>query len=188
MKNLMKYILVLVMSIQLVNADEFIVDSSHSNVGFSIKHMMISNVKGNFKDFDADIDFDTNNKSFNALSATIETNSIDTGMQKRDAHLKNADFFDAEKFPNITFIMTSYNNNTLVGKLTMHGETKEISLKSTVHGVVKDSQGNTRMGFTLEGQLNRKDFGLTWNKIIEGGGLTVGEDVNLVIDIEAIQM
>lgn len=176
------------MSFQFSQASEYVIDTAHSNVGFSIKHLMISNVKGTFKSFDADLEFDEKTKTFTTMSATVDTASIDTGIQKRDDHLRSPDFFNIQQYPQITFEMTSATQDSVTGNMTMHGVTKEIKLKSIVHGMIKDAKGNQRVGFTLEGKLNRKDFGLTWNKLLEGGGLTVGEDVLLTIDIQAIEL
>lgn len=188
MKFYTKLLLALSLVFSFANAKEFIIDNTHTNVGFSIKHMMISNVKGDFKTYTAEINYDTEKKIFTKLNAKIEASSVDTGIAKRDEHLKSADFFDVANFKNIDFAMTRMENGKVTGKLTMHGVTKEVILDTKVHGTVKDFQGNLRIGFTLEGKINRKDFGLGWNKILEGGGLTVGEDVILSIEIEAIEL
>lgn len=188
MKNIFKYGLIFFMSFQLSQASEYIVDASHSSVNFSIKHLMISNVKGTFKSFDAEIEFDEKTKNFTALSASVDTASVDTGIKKRDDHLRSPDFFNIQKYPNIDFEMTKSTKDIITGDITMNGVTKQIELKSTIHGTIKDSQGNKRVGFTLEGDLNRKDFGLSWNKLLEGGGLTVGEKVLITIDIQAIEL
>jgi len=183
-----KIILTLLLAFQVLFASEYVVDTAHSNVGFSIKHLMISNVNGNFKSYDADLEFDEKTKQITKLIASIDTNSIDTGIEKRDEHLKSVDFFDVQKFPIIKFEMTSKTKNSISGKLTMHGISKKITLNSTIHGVIKDMQGNSRVGFTLKGEVNRKDFGLTWNKTLESGGFVVGDKVKIVIDIEAIEL
>ena len=188
MKHLLKLLMATTLLLSFAHAKEFVVDNAHTNVGFSIKHMMISNVKGNFNAYTADIDFDTEKKVFNKLDAKIETASIDTGIAKRDDHLKSSDFFDVAKFKTIDFTMTSMKEGKVYGKITIHGITKDIVLESTIHGVIKDFQGHQRVGFTLEGKLNRKDFGLTWNKILEGGGLTVDDTVHLTIEVEAIEL
>lgn len=188
MKTYTKILIVLAFVFSFANAKEFIIDNTHSNVGFSVKHMMISNVKGNFNTYGGEIDFDTDKKVFNKLSAKIEASSIDTGIEKRDDHLKSADFFDVTKFKTIDFVMTSIKENKIYGKLTIHGVAKDIILDSKINGVIKDFQGHLRLGFTLEGTINRKDFGLVWNKILEGGGLTVGDDIKLLIEIEAIEL
>jgi len=188
MKKFFKYCLILFISFQVSQASEFVIDTTHSNVGFSIKHLMISNVKGNFKSYDAELDFDTKTKTFNTIEATIDAVSVNTGIEKRDTHLRSTDFFSVKKFPHIVFKMTSADANSVTGNITMHGITKKIKLKSIIHGIIKDSQGDTRVGFTLAGKLKRKDFGLTWNKLLETGGFTVGDDVLITIDVEAIEL
>lgn len=188
MKLFTKALLALLFVFSFAQAKEFVIDNTHSNVGFSIKHMMISNVKGNFTTYSAEIDFDPTIKTFSKLSAKIEASSIDTGIAKRDEHLKSADFFDVAKFKTIDFVMNGMKDGKVHGKLSMHGVTKDIVLDTKIHGVVKDFQGHQRVGFTLEGKINRKDFGLTWNKLLEGGGLTVDEEVHLIIDVEAIEL
>lgn len=165
-------------------ATRYSVDVHHSSVGFSIKHMMISNVKGKFKAFSGTLEFDAN--KFVSLSALIEVNSIDTNEPKREQHLLSPDFFDEGNYPNISFRMTSYDNNIIVGDITIRDVTKSIKLDTEVHGLISSS-GKKHLGFTMTGKLNRKDFGLNWNSIIEAGGVAVGEEVKLMIDIEAIE-
>lgn len=169
-------------------ASEYVIDSSHSRVGLSIKHMMISNVKGEFKNYDGDIEFDEKKGVFNTLSAEIEVKSIDTGIEKRDDHLRSPDFFEAKKFPAIYFSMVEQKGDTVVGDITIHGVQKRVSLELEMGGVAKDPWGNQRIGFSLYGKIKRSDFGLNWNKAIETGGFIVGDDVKLVIDIEGISM
>ena len=183
-----KFILSFLLTSGFLFASEYVLDTAHSNVGFSIKHLMISNVKGNFKSFDAELEFDEKTKTITKLIATVDTASVDTGIEKRDSHLRSPDFFNVEKFPAIEFSMTSIDKEYLTGNLTMYGVTKKVKLKSTVHGVIKDMQGNLRVGFTLEGDIKREDFGLTWNKMLESGGFVVGNDVKITIDIEAIEL
>ena len=149
---------------------------------------MISNIKGNFKSYDADLEFDEKTKRITKLIASIDVNSLDTGIEKRDEHLKSSDFFNINKFPTIKFELIATTKNYISGNLTIHGVTKQIKLKSTIHGVIKDMQGNLRVGFTLEGEINRKDFGLIWNKVLESGGFVVGDNVKIVIDIEAVEL
>lgn len=176
--------------VSVASGESLKIDKSHSEVAFSIKHMMISNVKGNFNSYDGNIDFDIKAKKFNTLKATIFAKSIDTGIEKRDNHLRSADFFEVDKYPEITFVMTSYTANgdsgIMEGDITIHGVTKKITLGVDVNGVIKDFQGNTRAGFTFTGKLNRKDFGLTWNKALEFGGFAVGEEVKLTIELETV--
>ncbi len=173
----------------LLMAEPFVLDKGHSSVGFSVKHMMITNVTGNFKDFSGELDFDTKKKSFNSLSGTIKATTVDTGIEKRDEHLRSADFFEVEKFPDITFKMTSYkakgDDGEMEGELTIKGVTKKVKLQTEIGGLIKDLQGDTRVGFTLSGKISRKDFGLTWNKALETGGVVVGDDVKLTIEAQA---
>ncbi len=188
MLNLWKFLCVMALFFSCAGAKEFVVDNTHSNVGFTIKHMMISNVKGSFENYSADIEYDTDKKVFTKLDAKINAASINTGITKRDDHLRSADFFDATKFKTVDFVMTRYEAGKVYGNITIHGVTKEIVLNTTVHGLIKDFQGHQRIGFSMEGELNRKDFGLKWNKILEGGGLTVDDTVKIAIEIEAIEL
>ena len=171
---------------------EYVLDTTHSHVGFSIKHMMISNVKGDFKSYEADLVFDSKTKIFKKVNAIIDANSIDTGITKRDNHLRSADFFDVANHSSIKFSMIKYvaneNGGKMYGTLSIRGVNKDIVLNTTIHGVIKDFDGNERVGFTLEGEINRKDFGLTWNKLLETGGFAVGENVKLIVEIEAIEL
>ena len=178
----------LAMLLSFSHAQKLEIDVAHSEVGFSIKHMMISNVKGKFTKFDADIDFDIKSKTFKSLKANVDANSIDTGIQKRDDHLRSPDFFEVAKYPQINFVMTKYiskgDGGVMEGRLTMHGVTKTVKLNVDVNGVIKDFRGNTKVGFSLSGKVNRKDFGLNWNKVLEFGGVAVGEEVKIVIELE----
>ncbi len=175
----------------LANATPHTLDNTHTEVGFSVKHLMITNIKGKFKNFSAVIDFDYKTKSFNSLSAKIETKSIDTGIKKRDKHLRSKDFFLSDKYPYITFSMKSYKTDgdegIMLGDLTIRGITKTVELKVEDLGTIKDFKGNNRVGFTLKGKIKRSDFDLTWNKALEFGGFVVGEKVKLVIEIEAVE-
>lgn len=190
MRNTIKMITTLVFSTMLLTASDFEIDKTHSQVSFKVKHMMISNVQGTFKAYDAEIEFDKNTMQFTSLSAEIETKSVDTGIEKRDNHLRSADFFDATKNPLITFEMTSYKGDKEEGKmdgnLTIRGVSKAVTLDVEIGGIIKDPAGLTRLGFVLEGKIKRKDFGLKWNKLLEAGGLAVSETVKLTIEIEAI--
>ncbi len=191
MKLISKSVLALAMTLGLANASEFTLDDSHTEVGFSVKHLMITNVKGEFKSYGADIDFDAKTKVFNKFNATVDTASIDTGIEKRDNHLRSDDFFLSEKYPKMTFEMTSYtadgDEGKMKGNLTIRGITKPVTLEVEDIGTVKDFQGNTRVGFTLEGKINRMDYGLKWNKALELGGVAVSETVKLAIDVQAIE-
>ncbi len=165
-------------------------DKGHSEVGFSIKHLMISTVKGKFTQYSGDLEFDLANKTFTKFHATIQASSIDTGIEKRDNHLRSDDFFHVAKHPNIVFTMDSYEANgdegILKGFITMNGITKPIELEVELNGVIKDPWGKTKAGFTIEGELDRKDFGLTWNKALEAGGVVVGDTVKLQIELQTV--
>ncbi|MCP4969276.1 MAG: polyisoprenoid-binding protein [Arcobacter sp.] len=191
MKNISKLILGSVLFASVASATPHTLDTGHSEVGFSIKHLMISNVKGKFKAYDAAIDFDYKTKTFNKLNAVIQTKSIDTGIEKRDNHLRSGDFFLADKFPEIKFNMKSYkadgDEGVMIGDLTMRGTTKEVKLNVEDIGTIKDFKGNNRVGFTLKGKINRIDYGLKWNQALEFGGIAVGEKVKLTIEVEAVE-
>ena len=153
--------------------------------------IVVSKTTGHFKDYTGFIEMDPDAGTVKALEATIKTASVTTNHEKRDAHLRNPDFFDAEKYPTITYTMKSYkkagDGYVAVGDITLHGVTKEITLTGNFNGVAKDPWGNTRAGFTAEGKLNRKDFGMVWNKALDSGGLVVGDDVFIRLDIECIK-
>ena len=184
MKLLGKSILALALGFSLANATEYTIDESHTHVGFSVKHLMITNVNGEFKTYNAEIDFDAKTKTFNKLSAVIDTASIDTEIEKRDDHLRSADFFYSEKFPKMSFEMTSYkaegDEGEVTGNLTIRGITKPVTLEVEDISVL-----GTKMEFSLEGKINRSDFGLKWNKAIELGGVAVADEIKIKVDIEA---
>jgi polyisoprenoid-binding protein YceI len=166
-------------------------DPEHSTIEFRVKHMVVSKTTGRFMDYAGFIDMDAEAGTVKAIEATIKTGSVNTNHEKRDAHLRSADFLDVEHYPTITFKMKSYNKTaegfTAVGDLTLHGVTKEITLVGQYNGATKDPWGNTRAGFSAEGKLNRKDFGMVWNKTLDSGGLVVGDEVQIRIDIECIK-
>jgi polyisoprenoid-binding protein YceI len=171
--------------------DTYKVDPAHSSIGFAIDHMVINTVRGRFDQFDGSIIVDPENgNALQKASATIQAKSIDTDIAKRDDHLRSADFFDTEKFPTITFegqqVKKEGNDPVLVGKFTMHGVSKEISLPFKIKGPIQ-AMGSTRLALAVSAKLNRKDFGLTWNKVIETGGLAVGEEVTIQIDAEFVK-
>jgi len=191
MRLITKLIATSALALSLANATPHNIDKGHTDVGFSVKHLMITNVKGNFKDYNGALDFDYKSKTFNSLEATIKSASIDTGIEKRDNHLRSDDFFASEKYPEIKFKMKSYKSDgdegVMVGDLTMRGITKEVKLEVEDLGIVKDFQGNNRVGFTLKGKVNRMDYNLKWNKALEFGGVAVSDTVKLVIELQAIE-
>lgn len=174
----------LLMSASVASAAVYKVDPAHSTVGFKVKHMMISTVTGKFGNFSGTYDLEKG--MFKSLSGAIKADSIDTGIAKRDDHLRSADFFDVDKFGDITYVMTSATKSKMTGNLTIHGITKKVVLDVDMGGVVEDPWGNQRSGFVLNGKINRKDYGLNWNKAIEAGGVVVGDEVKLVVEVEGI--
>ncbi|MBP4140446.1 YceI family protein [Flavobacterium sp. I-SCBP12n] len=168
------------------------IDPTHSEIGFKVKHMMFTNVSGKFTKFDASIESDETDFENAKIQFTGAIDSIATGNADRDTHLVSADFFDAEKFPEIKFVATSFtkikdSEYDLTGDLTMHGVTKSIKLPAEFSGLMKDPWGNTKLAFSLEGKINRKDWGLNWNSALETGGVLVGEEVRLVIELQFIK-
>lgn len=167
-------------------AGTYSVDTSHSNVGFKVKHMMISEASGKFDTFNGSFEYDEKTKTLKTLNGKIDVASINTANTKRDEHLKSPDLFDVQKYPTITFTLDKVKGDKAYGKLTMHGVTKNITLALENNGVVKDPWGNTRVGLGLSGQLNRKDYGITWNTALEAGGVAVGEMIKLDVQLEGI--
>ena len=167
------------------------VDLDHSTVGFQVTHMVISQTTGQFKDYHGYVEMDPEAKKVKAIEAVIETKSLFTDHPKRDQHLRSPDFFNVEKFPTMTYKMTSYQKTgdtyTAIGDLTLLGVTKEITLVGTFNGTTQDPWGNTRAGFTASGTLNRQDFGMAFSQTLDNGGLLVGDEVNLRLEIECIK-
>lgn len=175
---------------QLVSGGTFNVDPSHTEVGFSVKHLVITNVKGAFKSFKGEYTVDADNK-LTDLWVEVDVNSIDTRIKKRDDHLKSADFFDVSKHPVITFksknIKAQGNNKYLVsGELNIRNVSKAVDLTGEVIGPITDPWGNTRIGVVFTGKIHRKDFGLTYNKVLENGGLLIGDEVKISLEGEGV--
>lgn len=166
---------------------KWIVDKSHSEVQFKVKHMLISTVTGDFTDFDAEAITDDDAFSNPKFSFTAKVNSIHTKNADRDAHLKGDDFFNAAEFPMLAFESNELTGNKLNGTLTLKGVTKPITLDVDFGGVINDPFGNQRAGFEFEGQINRKDFGLNWSATTEAGGLVVADIVKLFVNLEFIK-
>lgn len=171
---------------------KWISDPTHSELLFKIKHLMITNVKGEFQKFNVSIESKGNDFSDAKVSAVIDTDSIFTNNTDRDAHLRSADFFDAEKYPKITFNSTELNkldddNYQLKGILDMHGIEKELILDVEFGGFAKDPYGNHKAGFSVSGKLNRKDWGLNWNAALEAGGVMVSDEVRINAEIQFVQ-
>ncbi|MCM0084138.1 YceI family protein [Geomonas sp. Red32] len=174
-------------------ASTWSLDPDHSNVGFKVRHLMVSNVKGNFEKFTGTIDINDKDVTKSSVQVSIDTNSINTNVQKRDAHLRSADFFDVAKYPTMTFVSKKVakagkNKLKVTGYLTLHGITKEVVLD--VEGPSaesKDPWGNIRKGATATAKINRKDFGLVWNAALETGGVAVGDEVTITLEAEMIR-
>jgi polyisoprenoid-binding protein YceI len=167
-------------------------DASHSSIGFSVKHLMIATVKGSFGKYEVSFSGNEDNLSKASVTAKIDPASINTGNDQRDGHLKSADFFEAEKYPEITFVGRkivgdAFGDFKLVGDLTLHGVTKEITLDATFEGRAKDPWGNSRLGYTAKGKINRTDFGLNWNQALEAGGVLVSEEVKIAIEASFVK-
>jgi polyisoprenoid-binding protein YceI len=169
----------------------FNVDLDHSIVGFDVAHMVVSRTTGRFTDFQGSVVMDPDTKEFKAIDAVIRTKSVNTNNKKRDDHLQSPDFFDVAKYPTMAYKMKSFSKTgdqyTAIGDLTLRGVTKEITLTGTFNGTVADPGGNIRVGFTGEGTINRKDFGMHWTKTLDKGGLVVGDTVKIKLEIEGIQ-
>lgn len=167
-------------------------DPTHSEIQFKIKHLMITNVTGNFNKFDVTAETIDDNFSNGKVSFSADVDSIDTNNEQRDGHLKSPDFFDAANFPKVSFEASNANNVEkdgfeLVGDLTIRDVTRPVKLQVEFGGVTKDPYGNTKAGFTVQGKINRKDFGLTWNAPLETGGVMVSEDVKILGEIQLVK-
>ena len=177
--------------ISLAEMARYDIDPDHSTIEFRVAHMVISKTTGRFTDYTGFIEMDPEELKVKAIEAVIKTASVNTYQEKRDKHLREADFFNAEKYPTMTYKMKSYRKEgddyVAVGDLTLLGITKEITLVGSFNGLTKDPYGNIRAGFTAEGRLNRKEFGMNWNKVLDNGGLVVGDDIVIKLEIECIK-
>lgn len=167
-------------------------DPIHSDIMFKIKHLMISTITGTFKKFDATLEVDENDLTKGKITFEADIDSVDTKNEQRDGHLKGDDFFNAEKYPKMTFTSTgiekiSGDEYTLTGDLTIRDATKPISLKVEFNGDAKDPWGMERKGFEINGRINRKEFGLSWSAVTEAGGLVVSDEVKLVMNVEMVK-
>ncbi|MGX9985432.1 YceI family protein [Soonwooa purpurea] len=167
-------------------ATKWLLDPAHSEITFKVRHMMISNVKGQFQNFNAEIEAEDDTFEHAKTTAYIDVDSIYTNNTDRDNHLKSADFFNAEANPKITFETRTLNND-ITGNLTINGITKPIKLEVEFGGISKDPWGNTKAGFTFEGKISRKEFGLNWNAALETGGVMVGDDVKISGDLQFVK-
>ncbi len=172
-------------------AANYSVDAPHTQIHFTVPHLVAFKVRGTFTDFNATLEADAAAKKLTSVAATVKAVSIDTRNDQRDNHLRSADFFDVTKYPELTFKSTdikgSGDNITVIGDLTIKGITKEIVLTGNFAGTAVDPWGNERAGFEATGEIDRKDFGLTWNQALETGGVLVGDKITIGLEIEAVK-
>lgn len=191
MTKILASLLALVPALALAAPTTWNVDASHSQVGFAVKHLVISNVRGEFKTYQGKISLDDADVTRSTVEATIDVNSIDTKVADRDAHLKSADFFDVANHPSMTFKSTKVakagkDRLKVTGDLTLRGVTKPVVLEVTTTPEVKGMGGETRRGFAASTKISRKVFGLTWNKVVEAGP-AVGDEVTIALELEAVK-
>jgi polyisoprenoid-binding protein YceI len=166
-------------------------DKTHSSANFSVRHMMVTTVRGSFSDMDGVLNFDPANPAAASVEATIKAASINTGVADRDNHLRSADFFDVEKFPTLTFKSTSVklndnNSGVVTGDLTIKDVTRPVTLEVEYLGEQPSPFGDRRVGFSATTKINREDFGLTWNVALETGGVLVSKDIKIELDLQAV--
>lgn len=174
-----------------VGVRQWSIDGSHSEVGFSVRHMMISTVRGNFTSFSGTAEFDPQNIEEGSITVQIDASSIDTRDENRDGHLRSADFLDVETFPALTFTSTSVQSRgngeyDVHGDLTVRDVTRPVTLKTSFTDVIADPFGGTRIGVSAKTEIDRKEFALTWNQAMEAGGVLVGENVGITIDAQLV--
>jgi polyisoprenoid-binding protein YceI len=168
------------------------VDPNHTSLGFAGKHMMVTTVRGQFKDFSGEVEVEDDDPTTARATVTIKVASLDTGVDQRDQHLRSADFFEVERYPEITFVSTAVeprgdNRYRVTGELTIKDQTRPITLDVEVEESFTDPFGNERVGVTASGKLNRRDWGLTWNQVLEAGRLLVGNDIKLEVESALIR-
>lgn len=167
------------------------IDTAHSEIGFKVKHLVISTVSGKFNSFDGSVESDKEDFSDAKISFSADIDSIHTGNDQRDGHLKSADFFDAANHPKLSFTSTSFEKSgddyKLLGNLTLKGVTRPVTLNVEFGGVQQSMYGQTVAGFEITGKINRQDYGLTWSAVTEAGGVVVSDEVKLVINVEVVK-
>ncbi|WP_143306804.1 YceI family protein [Chitinophaga vietnamensis] len=172
---------------------KWVADADHSELGFKIRHLMITNISGKFNTFSVDAETEGEDFMTAKTTVTVDVDTVDTGNEQRDGHLRSPDFFDVNKYRNIKFVATKYENVDNDGSYVLHGDltirdvTKNIKLDVEFGGVVKDPWGNTKAGFTINGKINRKDFGLNWNAVTEAGGIMVSDEVKIYGEIQLLK-
>jgi polyisoprenoid-binding protein YceI len=166
-------------------------DPAHSQIEFAVKHMMVTTVRGQFRKFTTEVDFDEEHPERSSVVAHIDASSIETGMEARDAHLKSADFFEADVYPELMFRSTSITASgqgyRIDGDLTIRDQTRPVTLDAEIGGVVPNLQGGRRAGFNATTKISRKAWGLTWNQVLEAGGWAVGDEIKISLDMAALQ-
>jgi polyisoprenoid-binding protein YceI len=168
------------------------IDPAHSKIGFKVKHLMISNVMGNFRDFEGQVTTNGNDLSTANISFSLNSASVDTEMADRDTHLKSADFFDVGNYPKITFIGSGLKDlgddmYELTGDLVIKGVTKKVVLPVEFGGLMTDPWGNVKAGFSIGGKINRKEWGLNWNAVLEAGGVLLSDEVKIICDVQLVK-
>ncbi len=169
------------------------IDTSHSHINFTARHMMISKVRGSFETFSGTVNFDEANPTNTTVNIEVDLASVNTRDEQRDGHLKSPDFFDVANYPTMTFVSSRVervdeNNGRLIGDLTIKGITKEVTLNVEYAGLAKSPWGTESAGFSASGSLNRKEWGLNWNQALETGGVLVGEKINIEIELELVKV
>lgn len=175
-----------------MSTTKWVIDPTHSEIGFKVKHMMFTNVSGKFKKFEAAIETEDDNFEVSKITFNTDVNSITTGNDERDSHLLSPEFFDTEKYPKIvfnaaSFVKTGEAEYLITGDLEIHGTVKKVHLPVEYSGLLKDPWGNIKAAFSIDTKINRKDWGLNWNSVLETGGVLVSEEVRLLIDLQFVR-
>ncbi len=175
-----------------MESTKWTVDTTHSEIGFKVKHMMFTNVSGKFEDFEAKIESENEDFEGAKFYFTAKSASVNTGNADRDKHLVSPDFFDADSFPEVKFESSSFTKQSngeylLKGTLSLHGQSKTVELNTEFGGLMQDPWGNTKAAFSLTGKINRKDFGLNWNAALETGGVLVSDEVRFAIELQFVK-
>jgi polyisoprenoid-binding protein YceI len=180
------------MTTQLANTTTWAIDPTHAELGFAVRHLMLATVRGRFGAVSGTITVDEKNPKSAKVDVTVDVTSVDTRQEMRDNHLRSADFFDVANHPAMHFVSKRIEGNVVgtfkvIGDLTIRGTTREVALDVAFEGRAKDPWGNDRAGFSATGKLNRRDFGLHWNQALESGGVVVGDEVKLTLDVEVVR-
>ena len=188
MKLLNAITLSTVISLSALLGAEFNVDKTHSNIGFKVRHMMVSYTRGHFEDFEGSYDYDDSSKTIRSLEGIVKVASIDTRDEKRDKDLRDTGFFDAKKYPLMKLRLIKHNGNKVLVDLTIKKTTRQVQFElEDLGGESKDPWGNIRNGFVLKGEINRKNFGMNLSQVLETGGIAVGNEVKITLEIEGIK-